>query len=66
MLKVIEVFAQSDRGWEDAARTAVAQASKTLHGIKSIYIENFEARVKNNDVVEFRINAKISFVIESE
>ena len=66
MLKVIEILAQSEQSWEDAARCAVAEAAKTLHGIKSIYIENFEARVKNNEIVEFRINAKLSFVIEND
>ena len=53
MLKVIEVLAQSDRGWEDAVRTAVTSGEDA-------------ACVKNNEVVEFRIDAKISFVIESE
>jgi flavin-binding protein dodecin len=53
-------------GWEDAARSAVSEAAKTLHGIKSIDIKNFEARVKNGEIVEFRINAQISFVIECD
>ena len=45
MLKVIEILAESDRSWEDAAAKAVEHASKTLHGIKSIYIKNMEAKV---------------------
>lgn len=64
MLKVIEILAQSDKSWEDAAAQAVKTASKTLHGIKSIYIENFEAKVDNNQLVQYRINAKISFELE--
>jgi dodecin len=43
MLKVIEVLAESSMSWEDAAQQAVTTASKTVHKIKSIYIENFEA-----------------------
>ena len=66
MLKVIEVLAQSEQSWEDAARSAVAEAAKTLHGIKSIYIKNFEAKVKNNEIIEFRINAQISFVLDHD
>lgn len=64
MLKVIEVLAESDESWEDAAAQAVKKASKTLHGIKSIYIENFEAKVENNQLVKYRINARISFEID--
>ena len=64
MLKVIEVLAESNKSWEDAAANAVTRASKTLNGIKSIYIENFEAKVENNKIVKYRINAKISFMLD--
>ena len=64
MLKVIEVLAESDKSWEDAAAEAVKQAAKTLKNIRSIYIENFEAKVEGNRVVRYRVNGKISFVLE--
>ena len=47
MLKVIEVLAQSEKGWEDAARKAVEEASKTVKDIKSVYIENLEGVVED-------------------
>ncbi len=64
MLKVIEVLAESNKSWEDAAANAVTRAGKTLNGIKSIYIKDFEAKVENNKIVQYRINAKISFMLE--
>jgi hypothetical protein len=64
MLKVIEVLAESEKGWEDAAAEAVKRASKTLKNIRSIYIEHFEAKVEGDRVVRYRVNAKISFVLE--
>lgn len=64
MLKVIEVLAESNKSWEDAALTAVATAAKTVHGIKSIYIKDFEAKVDGAKIVTYRINAKISFVLD--
>jgi dodecin len=65
MLKVIEVLAESDKSWEDAAQNAVNQATKTLEGIKSIYVQNFEASVGDNGrIAKYRINAKISFVLK--
>ncbi|HEX9286803.1 MAG TPA: dodecin family protein, partial [Thermoanaerobaculia bacterium] len=54
----------SDKGWEDAAAEAVKQASKTLKNIRSIYIENFEAKVEGNKIVRYRVNGKISFQLE--
>jgi dodecin len=64
MLKVIEVLAESDKSWDDAAASAVAQASKTVRNIKSIYVENMQAMVEGNKIVKYRINAKITFSLE--
>ena len=64
MLKVIEVLAESDRGWEDAAQSAVTQASESVREIKSIYIKDMEATILNGKIAKYRINAKISFLLE--
>ena len=64
MLKVIEVLAESETGWEEATQNAIEIASKTVRDIKSIYIENFEATVNGGKVEKYRVNAKISFLLE--
>ena len=64
VVKVIEVLAQSEKSWEDAAAEAVKKASKTLKNIKSIYIKNMEAKVENDRITLYGINAKISFLLD--
>jgi len=64
MLKVIEVLAESNQSWEDAANQAVANAARTVRNIKSIYVKNFEATVDNGNITRFRINANISFLLD--
>lgn len=64
MLKVIEVLSESNKSWEDAAQQAVANASKTVRNVKSIWIDNFEATVEDTKIKTYRINAKISFVLD--
>jgi flavin-binding protein dodecin len=64
MLKVVEVLAESEKSWEDAAAEAVKRAAKTLKNIRSIYVENLEAKVDGNRIVRYRLNGKISFVLE--
>jgi len=64
LLKVIEVLAESEKSWEDATAGAVTRAAETVKNIRSIYVEHFEAKVEGNRVVRYRINAKISFVLE--
>jgi len=66
VLKVIEIMASSEKGWDDAARIAVQNAGKTVKGIKSIYIEHMSAVVKDNAITEFRVNVKISFEVLNE
>jgi flavin-binding protein dodecin len=63
IVKVIEVLAQSEKNWEDAAQEAVREAAKSVENIRSIYIKEFEAVVENNKITKYRINAKISFEI---
>ena len=64
MLKVIEVLAESEKNWEDAAQFAVTQAGKTVRNIKSIYVKDMEATVENGKIAKYRINAKISFLLD--
>ena len=64
VVKVVEVLAESEKTWEDAAEAALAEASKTLRNIRSIYIENFVASVEKDKIKSYRVNAKISFDLE--
>jgi flavin-binding protein dodecin len=63
-VKVIEVLANSGKSWEDAAQAAVTKAAESLHNIKSVYIKEMEAKVEDSKITEYRINAKISFVLD--
>lgn len=64
VLKVIEVLANSEKGWEDAAKKAVSQASKSLKNIRSVYIQEQSASVKDGEITDFRVNVKITFEID--
>ena len=64
IVKVTEVIAQSEKGFDDAVRSAVKEAAKSVRGIKSIWVKNFQCSVEGDQIVEYRVNAKISFVVE--
>lgn len=63
IMKVIEVMGYSKEGWEDAAQKMVAEASKTVNDIKSIYIHEMSAKVENNRITEYRLNGKLTFEV---
>jgi flavin-binding protein dodecin len=64
LIKVIEVLAESPNSWEEAAQTAVKEASASVRGIASVYVKEFEAKVENDRITSYRINAKITFAVE--
>ena len=64
ILKVIEVLANSEKSWEDATRKAVAHAAKSVKNIRSVYVQDQSASVKDGEVVDFRVNVKITFEIK--
>lgn len=63
VLKVIEIMSNSNDSWEDATRKAVKHAAKSIKNIKSVYVREQSAVVKDNEVTEFRVNLKITFEV---
>lgn len=63
VLKVIEVLANSDKSWEDATKSAVAHASKSVKNIRSVYINEQSATVEDGKMVNYRVNVKITFEV---
>ncbi|MCB1521521.1 MAG: dodecin domain-containing protein [Hyphomicrobiaceae bacterium] len=62
--KVIELMAESDKSWEDAAEKAIKEASKSVKGIRSIWIQDFSATVNGKGKLEtYRITAKVTFEV---
>jgi dodecin len=61
--KVIEVIAEG-KTVEEAIQNVVDVASKTLHNIVGVDILNFHAKVENNKVTKYRVNAKVAFVLD--
>lgn len=64
VLKVIEVLANSDKSWDDAAENAVAHASKSVKNIRSVYINEQSATVKDGKIDNYRVNVKITFEVK--
>ena len=66
VLKVIEIMADSEESWEDAARIAVRKAAKTVDNIKSVWIKDQSCAVNEKGRVKsFRVTTKITFQVGS-
>ncbi|MEM6795073.1 MAG: dodecin family protein [Acidobacteriota bacterium] len=62
--KVIEINSSSTTSFEDAVRTGIATASKTVHGITGAWVNEQKVVVSDGDVTEWRVNLKVSFVLK--
>lgn len=63
IVKVIEVLATSEKSFEEATRNAVREAAKSVKNIRSVYVKDMNAKVKDNEVVSYGVLAKISFEV---
>ncbi|CAN5378046.1 dodecin family protein [soil metagenome] len=64
--KVIEVIAGSEKSFDDAVNNALQEASKSVNNIKSIYVKEMKAKVENNKIVSYGVNAKVSFEVSGK
>ena len=64
IVKVIEVIASSPTSIEDAIQSAVAEVSKTVRNIDSVYVQDIKAHVKDGKVTTFGCVCKISFRLD--
>lgn len=64
VLKVIEVLANSNVSWEEATKNALEQASKSVKNIRSVYVNEQSATVKDGKIDDFRVNVKITFEVK--
>jgi flavin-binding protein dodecin len=64
VVKVIEIIAESPESWEAATKTAVAEAAKSVRNIQNVYIESMKAIVEGSLIVRYRVDTKITFIVE--
>jgi flavin-binding protein dodecin len=61
--KVIEITADSEKGFEDAIRQGIKKASKSLDGIRAAWVANQEVLVENNEVKSYRVHMRVTFLL---
>jgi dodecin len=62
--KIIEVVGTSKESFAKAAENAVAEAAKTVRGMKWARVSELEMELDGKKIVKYRTTAKIYFDIE--
>ncbi len=61
--KIIEVEAQGDT-IENAVEAAVQGAGRSVRNIKGVYVKDFEGVIENGNLTGYRVNTKITFLVD--
>jgi flavin-binding protein dodecin len=63
--RVTEVIGTSSSSWEDAARSAVKTAAKSLRDLRIAEITKLDVKIEDGKVVQFRARLALSFKYDS-
>ena len=64
--KVIELVGTSEKSWEDAARSAVETAGKSLRELRIAEIAKLDLKIEAGKVIAYRARVKVSFKFGTE
>lgn len=62
--KVSEISSSSTKSFEDAINSGIDRACKTLKNVKGAWINEQSVVINDNAITEYRVNMKITFVLE--
>jgi hypothetical protein len=62
--KTIEIVAGSKKSFDDAMRSGLKTAGKTLKNISGAWIQDQKVVVAANKITEYRVRMRVTFVLE--
>ncbi len=64
--KVIEIVGSSETSIEDAIKSAIAQANKTIRNMDWFEVVQTRGHIENGKVGHFQVTLKIGFTLDSQ
>jgi flavin-binding protein dodecin len=63
--RVTEIKSSSTKSFDDAIKSGIARAQKTLTQVQSAWIENQEVLLNGKGLIaEYRVQMKVTFILE--
>jgi flavin-binding protein dodecin len=64
--RVTEISATSDKSFDDAIQQGIARATQTLRNVQGAWIKEQEVSVENDQIVAYKVNMMITFILDGE
>lgn len=61
--KVVDIIGTSDKSWEEAAKTAVNTAAKTLRDLRVAEVRKMDMKIEEGKLI-YRVKMNVSFKYE--
>ncbi|MEM6676035.1 MAG: dodecin family protein [Planctomycetota bacterium] len=62
--KIIEIDSSSKKSFEDAIQKGVKKAAESVSNITGAWVNEQKVVIKNDEIVLWRVNMKVSFVLK--
>ena len=62
--RITEITSTSDESFEDAIKSGIKRASKTLDNVTAAWVKDQQVDVKDGKVSEYRVCLKVTFVLK--
>jgi flavin-binding protein dodecin len=64
--KVIELVGTSTESWEEAAKNAVAMASKSIRDLRIAEVSELDMQLEDDEVIAYRAKVNLSFKYQGD
>ena len=62
--RVTEISTRSEKSFDEAIRTGISRASKTLRNVTSAWVKEQRLDIRNGKIKEYQVNLLVTFVLE--
>ena len=62
--KVTEIIASSEKSFDDAVKVGISRACETLKNVSGAWVKDQNVVIDKNKIVKYRVNLKVTFVLE--
>ena len=61
--KITEIQSSSTKSFEDAIKSGITRANKTLKNVSGAWIKSQQVVIESGEVTEYRVLMKVTFVL---
>ena len=61
--KVVELISSSKESFDDAVKTGIERACKTLEGVQGAWVQDQKVSIVDGKISEYRVCLKVTFVL---